>query len=69
MASEETLKARIDWRRPKLALCDEVNLDDSVTPPETSKSQSCDDSTTCPLRFTLTTCLDEKENMTDYSRN
>ena len=35
LASEATLNARIDWRRPKLALCDDVNLDDSVTPPET----------------------------------
>ena len=34
-ASEETLKARIELRRPKLALCDDVNLEDSVTPPET----------------------------------
>ena len=34
-ASEATLKARIDWRRPKLARCDDVNLDDSVTAPET----------------------------------
>merc|ERR1719188_354262 len=56
-ASEATLNARIDWRRPKLARCDDVNLDDSVTAPETSKSQSCDDSTTWPLLFTLTTCV------------
>ena len=34
-ASEATLNARIDWRRPKLARCDDVNLDDSVTAPET----------------------------------
>ena len=39
LASEDMLNARMDCSRPKLARCDDVNLDDSVTPPETKEKE------------------------------
>ena len=58
-ASEETLKARIELRRPKLALCDDVNLEDSVTPPETEMGIIFCTCTSGKLRYSLLTIVIE----------
>ena len=59
LASEDTLNARIELRRPKLALCDDVNLEDSVTPPETEMGIIFCTCTSGKLRYSLLTIVIE----------